>query len=40
MFKLLSNNPEFLLQISRLKRRRKSANENNGFAIITGRNLL
>lgn len=40
MFKLLSDNPEFLLQISRLKRRRKGVNGNNGFTIITGKNLL
>ena len=40
MFKLLSDNPEFLLQISRLKRKRKSVNREKGFVVLTGKNLI
>lgn len=40
MFKLLSDNPEFLLQISRLKRKRKSVNREAGFEVLTGKNLI
>lgn len=40
LFKLISDNPEFLLQVSRLKRKRKSVNKEKGFVVLTGKNLI
>lgn len=40
IFKLISDNPEFLLQVSRLKRKRKSVNKEKGFEVLTGKNLI
>ncbi len=40
LFNIFSDNPEFLLEVLKLKRKRIVNNPNLGFSIITGKNLI
>lgn len=40
LFNLIGENPEFLLEVSKLKRNRIKDRPNDGYIIITGRNLI
>lgn len=39
-FKLISDSPEFLIEVSRLKRKRMCDSTSKGYKVFTGRNLI